>query len=223
MKIVVLTGAGVSQESGIKTFRDSNGLWENHDIREVAHPDGWKNNRSSVNRFYNERRKQLHECHPNSAHYALAELDRRHDVTIITQNVDDLHERAGSKNVLHLHGELFKVRDEVTEDVYEWKCDLPEGALSEHGNPLRPHIVWFTELVPNIEIAQKITQEAELFMIIGTSLEVYPAAGLREYAPKTCPIHIFNMEENGWLDLENQHVGPAGLTVPEFVKDLVFK
>lgn len=221
MKIVILTGAGVSQESGIKTFRDSNGLWENHDIHEVAHPKGWKKNRSMVNRFYNERRKQLHDCQPNAAHYALAELEKHHDVTIITQNVDDLHERAGSTNVLHLHGELFKVRDEETGDVYDWKDELPDDAVSEHGNSLRPHIVWFTEQVPNIDRAQIITSNADLFLIVGTSLEVYPAAGLSLWTQSHCKTHLFNMDEMTWGNFDEQHVGPAGTTLPEFIKSLI--
>lgn len=221
MKIVVLTGAGISQESGIKTFRDSNGLWEEHDIHEVAHPHGWEKNRSLVNRFYNARRAQLHDCQPNAAHIALAELEKHHDVHIITQNVDDLHERAGSTNVLHLHGELFKIRDEVTGDVYDCTEALADDAVSEKGNPLRPHIVWFSEPVPAMDEAVSIVVEAELLLIIGTSLEVYPAAGLMGYTHDECDLHVFNMDEILWLDNDCQHIGKAGTTVPEFIKTLI--
>lgn len=220
MKIVVLTGAGISQESGIKTFRDSNGLWENHDVMEVAHPNGWKKDRSMVNRFYNQRRAQLKECSPNDAHFALVELAKHHDVTIITQNVDNLHELAGSTNVLHLHGELLKVRDEVTGDVYDWNDDLLDDSLSPNGNTMRPHIVWFDESVPNIGPAQKICEEAELFLVIGTSLQVYPAAGLLHYVPKSSEIAIF-ATEMGDTYKSLYIVGKAGETVPHYVKKLI--
>lgn len=219
MKIVALTGAGISQESGIKTFRDSNGLWEEHDIYDVAHPRGWAKDRSMVNRFYNARRKQLHECEPNAAHIALAELEDRHDVTIITQNIDDLHERGGSSHVVHLHGEMFKVRDEVTDEEYEWKGDLKDDDLSRKGNPLRPHVVWFSEPVPMMGLAIELVEEADLVLIIGTSLEVYPAAGLHQYAD--CDVHYFAMEETYHLAPEKQHIGKAGTTIPEFIKTLI--
>lgn len=222
MKIVVLSGAGISQESGIKTFRDSNGLWEEHDIHDVAHPDGWAKDRTMVNRFYNARRKQLHECHPNPAHIALAELEQSHEVYIITQNIDDLHERGGSSNVLHLHGEMFKVRDEVNDKEYDWTEDLHDDDLSPDGNPLRPHVVWFTEPVPVMDQAINLVDEADMIFIIGTSMEVYPAAGLCYYAQPECEIHVFNMEE--WYtsrDNVTQHLGKAGTTVPEFVKTLI--
>jgi NAD-dependent deacetylase len=223
MKIVVLTGAGISQESGIQTFRDSNGLWENHDVHEVAHPDGWENNKTLVNRFYNARRKQLLECVPNAAHLALVELEKHHDVTIITQNVDDLHERAGSTDVVHLHGELLKVRDEVTGDVYDWTSDLADEDLSPNENTLRPHIVWFTENVPNIIVADRICKQADIIMIIGTSLEVYPAADLYRSAPLESEIHVFNMEKTFIMDYKKQfqHIGKAGTTVPAFVSTLI--
>ena len=221
MKIVVLTGAGISQESGIKTFRDSGGLWENHDIYDVAHPSGWARNKSLVNRFYNERRKQLHECLPNAAHTALAELEQHHDVTIITQNVDDLHERGGSTNIMHLHGELFKVRDEYTDEVFECKGELADDAVSPNGNPLRPHVVWFEEGVPNFPLAQKIVSEAELLLIVGTSLEVYPAAILHLSVPKDCNVHLFNAERTKGFSAGKQHIGKAGTTLPEFIKTLI--
>jgi NAD-dependent deacetylase len=183
-KIVILTGAGISAESGIQTFRGANGLWEGHKIEEVASPDGWKRNRELVLNFYNLRRAQLLTVQPNAAHEALVELEKNYDVTIITQNVDDLHERAGSSNVLHLHGELLKVRSTLDESlVYEWRKDLVSGDKCERGSQLRPHIVWFGEMVPMIETAQRISADADIFIVIGTSLVVYPAAGLLHFAP----------------------------------------
>jgi len=152
--IVILTGAGISQESGIKTFRDANGLWQNHDIMTVASPQGWQQNPELVLEFYNQRRRQLHEVKPNAAHYAITALQKHYHVQVITQNVDDLHERAGNENVLHLHGELFKVRSEKNDHlIYDWQKDLHLGDLAEDGAQLRPHIVWFGEAVPNIEKA----------------------------------------------------------------------
>jgi NAD-dependent deacetylase len=182
--IVVLTGAGMSAESGLKTFRDANGLWEGHDVMEVASPEGYANNPELVLEFYNQRRRQLLEVVPNSAHSALVDLEKDHHVTIITQNVDDLHERAGSQNVLHLHGELFKVRSTYDQtDVLEWKTDLVLGDLCKKGHQLRPHIVWFGEAVPMIEKAIDICQTADVLLIIGTSMQVYPAASLMNYVP----------------------------------------
>ena len=183
-KIVILTGAGLSAESGIQTFRGQDGLWEGHRIEEVASPDGWRRNRELVLDFYNKRRRQLLEVSPNAGHQALVDLEQKYDVTIITQNVDDLHERAGSSHVVHLHGELLKVRSSLDESlVYDWRKDLVAGDKCERGSQLRPHIVWFGEMVPMIEIAQKIASEADIFIVIGTSLVVYPAAGLLHYAP----------------------------------------
>ena len=179
-KLVVLSGAGISAESGIKTFRDMGGLWEEYDVSEVATPAAWERNRELVLRFYNERRKALLSAQPNAAHLAIAALQKEYDVDIITQNVDDLHERAGSKNILHLHGELRKARCTVNEneivDIDGW--ELNEGDLSKSGHQLRPHIVWFGELVPAIEQAIPIVHAADILLIIGTSLNVYPAAGL---------------------------------------------
>ncbi len=184
-KIVVLTGAGISAESGISTFRDKDGLWEGHDIMEVASPIGWAKNQALVLNFYNERRKNLNDAKPNFAHKALKELEYSYDVHIVTQNVDDLHERAGSSNVTHLHGELFKVRSTVDENlVYTWKKDLIKGDLCEKGSQLRPHIVWFGEMVPLLNKAIEIIIDAEIVLIIGTSLQVYPAASLISYAKK---------------------------------------
>jgi NAD-dependent deacetylase len=183
-KIVILTGAGISAESGIQTFRGAGGLWEGHRIEDVASPDGWQRNRDLVLNFYNLRRTQLLTVSPNAAHEALVELEKQYNVTIITQNVDDLHERAGSSNVVHLHGELLKARSTLDESlVYEWRKDIIAGDKCERGSQLRPHIVWFGEMVPMIEKAQQIASEADIFIVIGTSLVVYPAAGLLHFAP----------------------------------------
>lgn len=196
-KLVVLSGAGMSAESGLRTFREMGGLWEEYDVTEVASPEGWHRNRELVLRFYNERRKQLLETAPNKGHLDLVELERDFDVIIVTQNVDDLHERAGSSSILHLHGELLKSRS--TEDphlIYDidgWK--LEEGDLCEKGSQLRPHIVWFGEAVPAIEEAAKEVSTADILVIIGTSMNVYPAAGLINYAPPTAPIYIIDPNE----------------------------
>ena len=185
-KLVVLTGAGISAESGIKTFRDSGGLWEQHDVMDVASIDGWYRNPSLVLEFYNQRRKQLESAHPNRAHVILAELEKDFDVQIITQNVDNLHERAGSRHVLHLHGELTKVRSSkstahVEDIVYR---EIHPGDLCADGSQLRPHIVWFGEAVPLIEEAERLVSEADIFAVIGTSLNVYPAADLVTSLPQ---------------------------------------
>ncbi len=192
-RIVILTGAGISAESGIKTFRDSDGLWENHRIEDVATFDAWKRHPQFVLDFYNARRKQLLECVPNKAHQLLVSLEEKYHVDIITQNVDDLHERAGSTNVLHLHGELLKVRSTLDEHlIYEWKTDLTLGDKCEKGAQLRPHIVWFGEQVPMIEKAGKIVAKADIFIVIGTSLVVYPAAGLIHYTDFTVPKYVID-------------------------------
>lgn len=191
MKIAVLTGAGVSAESGIKTFRDSDGLWEGHDVMEVASPEGFRRNPAVVLDFYNQRRRQLLTVQPNAAHIALAELEKNHEVTIITQNVDDLHERAGSTNVIHLHGELLKARSTFDENlILDWKEDLNLGDFCEHNHQLRPHIVWFGEMVPMIEIAAEIVEQADVIIIVGTSMQVYPAAGLMQYAKEDAKIYF---------------------------------
>lgn len=188
-KLVVLTGAGISAESGIKTFRDSDGLWEGHDVMEVATPEGWHKNQELVLDFYNKRRQQLKEVQPNLGHIILAELEKDFDVHIITQNVDDLHERAGSTKVLHLHGELLKVRSTQNKNlILDWTEDLFTGDLDSNGHQLRPHIVWFGEEVPALEDAIDITETADYFAVIGTSLQVYPAAGLISYTPSTTPV-----------------------------------
>ncbi len=178
-RIVVLTGAGISAESGIKTFRDADGLWEGHDIQDVATPEGWYKNPELVLEFYNQRRKQLLNVHPNNAHHSLKKLEKQYEVYIITQNVDDLHERSGSSNVIHLHGELRKVRSTLDENlIYNWDIDVTSNDTCEKGTQLRPHIVWFGEAVPNLTIAEEITQTADILIIIGTSMQVYPAANL---------------------------------------------
>lgn len=183
-KLVVLTGAGISAESGIKTFRDADGLWEGHDVMEVASYDGWIRNKELVLDFYNQRRRQLHQVKPNLGHRVLAELEKDFDVHIITQNVDNLHEQAGSSKVLHLHGELLKVRSDFEPSKYilDWQSDLNVGDVDQDGIQLRPHIVWFGEMVPALEEGISIIQKADYVAVIGTSLQVYPAAGLMHYA-----------------------------------------
>lgn len=191
-KIVVLSGAGISAESGIATFRDSNGLWESHRIEDVATPEAWRRNRELVLDFYNQRRKQALTVAPNAGHQALVRLEKAYDVTIITQNVDGLHEKAGSSNVLHLHGELSKARSSVDESlIYEidgWEIKL--GDTCEKGSQLRPHIVWFGEAVPAMEAAVDIAITADIFIVVGTSLVVYPAAGLVDFIPDNVPIYV---------------------------------
>ena len=192
-KLVVLTGAGISAESGLRTFRDSDGLWEGYNIEDVATPRAWRKNPQLVLDFYNYRRKNVLDAQPNAAHYGLAELEKDFDVTIITQNIDDLHERAGSTNVLHLHGEIFKMRSERGhEPVYEIKGDINIGDMADDGGQLRPHIVWFEEPVPKIEEAIPVVRNADIFIVVGTSLVVYPAAGLVNYAPWNIPKYIID-------------------------------
>lgn len=194
MKLIILTGAGMSAESGIKTFRDSDGLWENYRIEEVCTPEALERNPELVNHFYNERRKQLYEAQPNAGHIGLAELEKYFDVRIITQNIDDLHERAGSSRVLHLHGELKKVRSSIHPDkIYDldgW--ELTPGTRCEDGSLLRPHVVFFGEAVPNIEPAIELVRQADLFVVIGTSLAVYPAASLLRYIPEGIPVFLID-------------------------------
>lgn len=203
-KIVVLTGAGVSAESGIKTFRDEDGLWEGHDIMEVASPAGYENNPELVLDFYNKRRKQLFEVQPNTAHLILAELEQDFDVTIITQNVDDLHERAGSSKVIHLHGELLKARNEKDiNSVIDWKKDIRLGDLDSNNIQLRPHIVWFGEEVPEMERAMDCIEAADYLLVIGTSLQVYPAAGLINYVTEDVLIYYIDPKPATIYDLDN--------------------
>jgi NAD-dependent deacetylase len=192
-KIVVLTGAGISAESGINTFRDANGLWEGHDIMEVASPEGFEKQPSLVLDFYNKRRRQLFEVSPNKAHRNLKKLEDNFDVTIITQNVDDLHERAGSTDVVHLHGELLKARSSAVNDhIQYWEKDILLVDLASDGSQLRPHIVWFGEDVPMFQKATEITETADILIIIGTSMQVYPAASLINYVQPGTPIYFID-------------------------------
>lgn len=196
-KLVVLSGAGMSAESGIRTFRDMGGLWEEYDVLEVATPMAWAKNMDLVLRFYNERRKQLFSCEPNAGHLALAALEKYFDVRIITQNVDNLHERAGSTKVLHLHGELTKARSTADPSlIYEiGNRDINRGDKCEKGSQLRPHIVWFGEAVPFMDVAGKIASEADIFVVIGSSLNVFPAAGLAAYAPDSASMWLIDPED----------------------------
>jgi NAD-dependent deacetylase len=192
-RLVILTGAGISAESGLKTFRDSDGLWEGYDIMEVATPGAWRKNPALVLEFYNMRRQNVLAARPNAAHVALAELENKFDVHIITQNIDDLHERAGSTKVLHLHGEILKMRSEKNSGLVQpIMGDIRMGQLAEDGAQYRPHIVWFEEAVPMIQDALPIVMEAEIFAVIGTSLVVYPAAGLVNYAGSHIPKFIID-------------------------------
>mgnify|MGYP003938000807 CR=1 FL=1 len=193
-KIVVLTGAGVSAESGISTFRDAGGLWEGYDIMEVASPEGWRKNPALVLEFYNLRRKAAINAQPNAGHLGLVTLEQKYDVTIVTQNVDNLHEKAGSSRIIHLHGELFKCRSTFNEKlVYEmdgWELKL--GDKCPHGSQLRPHIVWFGEMVPMMDTAVEVTMQADIFIVVGTSLQVYPAAGLLDYVREDASVFVID-------------------------------
>lgn len=203
-KLVILSGAGISAESGIKTFRDADGLWEGHDIMEVASPEGWRKNNELVLDFYNKRRQQLKEVRPNRAHEILAELEANFDVHIITQNVDDLHERAGSKNVLHLHGELLKARSTRNDKyILNWTEDINVGDFDDKGNQLRPHIVWFGEAVPALEEAIPIVIQADYLVVIGTSLQVYPAAGLIDFAKPEAKLFYIDLKPARISNLKN--------------------
>lgn len=226
-KVVVLTGAGMSADSGLKTFRDSEGLWEGFDAREVATPQGWNQNPELVLEFYNERRKQAHQADPNDGHKALVRLEKSFDVTIITQNVDNLHEQAGSSDVIHLHGELSKVRSEKDSSlVYEIGGDSIEiGDTAEDGAQLRPHVVWFGEMVPNIKSAAEIVSQADILIVIGTSLMVYPAAGLIELSDDDIPKYIVDpsrpemVDYSGWKHIAKR----AEKGTPELVDELLNK
>ncbi len=203
-KIVVLTGAGISAESGLKTFRDSDGLWEGYNIEDVATPGAWIKNPKLVLEFYNYRRKNVMDAKPNAAHFGLAELQNDFDVIIITQNIDDLHERAGSKNVMHLHGEIFKMRSEKNDQlIYDIRSDIHWGDIAPDGAQLRPHIVWFQEPVPMIEEAIPVVQSADIFAVIGTSLVVYPAAGLISVAHPSVPKFIIDKKIPYTSSVEN--------------------
>ena len=224
-KIVILTGAGMSADSGLKTFRDADGLWEGHDVMEVASPQGFARNPELVLDFYNQRRRQLRDAKPNAGHLALVELESVYDVSIVTQNVDDLHERAGSSHVLHLHGELFKIRSTGnSRDIKEWKEDICVGDLCDQGHQLRPHIVWFGEDVPLLHDAAALTQQADLLIVIGTSMQVYPASSLIHYTQSGIPkffidpnptISAYQYDD---LDIIAER---AAIGVPTLVADLV--
>ncbi len=225
MKIVVLTGAGMSAESGIKTFRDHDGLWENHRIEDVATPEAWRKNPELVTQFYNQRRVQLETVKPNDGHYALKELEQKHEVVVITQNVDDLHERAGSSNIIHLHGELSKMRNEKHEVFDIGYQSINYGEKCPNGMLLRPHIVWFGEDVPLINKAAEITRTADLLLVIGTSLEVYPAAGLVNEVNISTEIVLINPQKsNISTPYKNKFVqifGTSAKNLPLFVKNLI--
>ncbi|AKA33739.1 NAD-dependent protein deacylase [Flagellimonas lutaonensis] len=224
-RIVVLTGAGMSAESGLKTFRDADGLWEGHDVMQVASPQGFATDPELVLEFYNQRRRQLLEVEPNAGHTALVKLEEKFDVQIITQNIDNLHEKAGSTNVLHLHGELLKVRSTVNHDlVMDWTKDLHLGDVGDDGHQLRPHIVWFGEMVPMLEPAIEITQTADILIIIGTSMQVYPAASLINYAANSVPIYFIDPRPTiGRSDYSNLTVmaDTAAKGVPKLVNRLI--
>jgi len=224
-KIVILTGAGISAESGINTFRDADGLWEGHDVMEVASPQGFANNPALVLDFYNQRRKQLLTVSPNKAHLSLADLDNYFDVTIITQNVDDLHERANSSSIIHIHGELLKVRSTMNENhILDWKTDLIVGDLDTNGHQLRPHIVWFGEQVPLLEKAIEITEQAAILIIIGTSMQVYPAASLVNYVAAQTPIYFIDPKPSIQAsDFNNLTIIPKTAVngVPTLVENLI--
>jgi NAD-dependent deacetylase len=230
-KLVVLTGAGVSAESGISTFRTNNGLWENHKVEDVASIEGWYRNPQLVLDFYNERRLQLGTVKPNAAHYALAELEKEWDVTVITQNVDNLHERAGSTRVIHLHGELTKVRPEncyndidnySEESVFDIGYDVINlGDLAPNGAQLRPHIVWFGEAVPYINAAINHVMDADVLLIVGTSLQVYPAAGLYAYAKADTPIYIIDPADVSVRDGRLTHIKEVATSGMETFKNIL--
>lgn len=221
--IVILTGAGISAESGLKTFRDADGLWEGYSIEDVATPEAWKRNPALVQQFYNERRKSVIEALPNEAHHALVTLQEKYEVHIITQNVDNLHERAGSQNVLHLHGVITRSQSDadpqLTYPIDGW--ELRDTDVCEHGRPLRPHVVWFGEDVPMISVAAGICRQADIFMVIGTSLQVYPAAGLISYAPPNAVKYIIdlNVPSIGNDVIRIEQTATKG--VPALVKELM--
>lgn len=223
-KVAVLTGAGISAESGIKTFRDADGLWENHRIEDVATPEAFHRNPNLVLEFYNQRRLQLLTCEPNAAHKALAELEAAYDVTIVTQNVDDLHERGGSTNIIHLHGELLKMRSTANASfIYPCKQDINKGDKCELGSQLRPHIVWFGEAVPEMERAIPVVRNCDILIVIGTSLLVYPAAGLVNYADYEVPKLLIDLGQMQLPRIPNLtfYNEKATTGVPAVVKNLL--
>jgi NAD-dependent deacetylase len=226
-KLVVLTGAGISAESGLSTFRDANGLWEGHQVMDVASPQGWRKNPALVLDFYNQRRKNAHEVKPNAGHLALAELEQDFDVTIITQNVDNLHEKAGSSHVIHLHGSLFQSRSTLDEhlvyDMEGWEINL--GDKCEKGSQLRPNIVWFGELVPLMEVAMQEARKADIFLVVGTSLVVYPAAGLVNFVPAATPVYVVDPHLPELPPRPGLHLieAKAGDALPKLTRELVLR
>ena len=224
-RIVVFTGAGISAESGLKTFRDSGGLWEEYKVEDVATPEAWEKDPEMVLTFYNKRLKQVLNAQPNAGHFAIAELEKKFDVQVITQNIDDLHERAGSKKVLHLHGEILKSRSSIDPDlIYNVKGgEIRSGEKCEKGSQLRPHIVWFGEMVPFMEVAGKIAATAEIFIIVGTSLNVYPAAGLVDFVPADTPKYLIDPQAVTKDYIQNIVVKRerAGTALPILVKNLL--
>ncbi|SKB33845.1 SIR2 family NAD-dependent protein deacylase [Daejeonella lutea] len=222
-KAVILTGAGISAESGLRTFRDAGGLWEGHNVYDVATPEAWQRNPVLVQQFYNERRKSVREAAPNDAHRALVKLEQGYDVTIITQNIDDLHERAGSSTIVHLHGIITKSQSNnnpnLTYDIEGW--ELKMGDLCDQGSQLRPHVVWFGEAVPMIEKAAEICYTADIFIVIGTSLQVYPAAGLIDLVPKNALKFIVDLNETSVPGDVERIIEPASLGVPKLVARLL--
>lgn len=223
--LVVFTGAGISAESGIQTFRDTGGLWEEYNINDVATPQAWEKNQKLVLDFYNKRRKQVIQAQPNKAHFALVELEKKYDVQIITQNIDDLHERAGSKNVLHLHGEIIKSRSSIDVSlVYKINGDeIKFGEKCELGSQLRPHIVWFGEMVPEMEAAYSISEKADIFMVIGTSMAVYPAAGLIDYTPANIPKYLIDPSDVKITGINNLTIikEKASIGLPKLALELL--
>ena len=224
-RIVVLTGAGISAESGIPTFRDADGLWEGHDVMEVATPQGWANNPELVLKFYNQRRKAALQVEPNDGHRALVDLEEEFDVVVFTQNIDNLHEKAGSSDVVHLHGSIFQSRSSVDENlVYDmdgWELKL--GDLCDKGSQLRPNVVWFGEMVPMMEVAQRETAQADIFMVVGTSLQVYPAAGLLYQVNQGVPVYIIDpsIPEHHPQPNITALAEPASTGVPKLTKQLL--
>lgn len=223
-KLIVLSGSGISAESGIPTFRDAGGLWEGFDVMEVASPEGWHKNQALVLDFYNQRRKAARLAQPNAGHQALVTLEEYYEVTVITQNVDDLHEKAGSTRVLHLHGELSKCRSTADENlVYPIEGDINIGDACEKGFQLRPHIVWFGEMVPMMEAAQQEAAAADVFIVVGTSLQVYPAAGLLYYVGEHVPVYIVDPHTPEYQHLPNiiPIAEPASIGLPKLAKQLI--
>ncbi len=223
-KIVVFSGAGISAESGLKTFRDSDGLWENYNVYEVATPEAWQKDPALVLQFYNLRREQVLNANPNEAHQCISKLEEKYDVSVITQNIDDLHERGGCKNVLHLHGEILKSRSTLTDEIFSIKgSELNIGDLCPKKSQLRPHVVWFGESVPNMDKAHEICKSADILIIIGTSLNVYPAANIINYVDKNCLIYLIDPKDvfTGWTKNIIHIKENASIGLPKLVNQLL--